>query len=122
MVFLFLVAYMASRNVSVAIVAAVALVVSMQTFSFHQANEKVQKIVEEEATKYEEDTESIKVTSESENSENSERPEQIESLPAEERTSLLTQGENEVAVGETGEEYAKYQKVWKKLIFQKKEN
>merc|ERR1712072_256562 len=100
MIFLFLVAYMASRNVSVAIVAAVALVVSMQTFSFHQANEKVQQIVEEEANRYEEDTENIRVNTESENSENQENNEY---LPvAEEKTSLLTQGENEVTVGETG--------------------
>jgi len=108
MIFLFLVAYMASRNVSVAIIAAVALVISMQTFSFHQANEKVQQIVEEEAGRYEEDTENIIVNTESENSENQEN---IQHLPVEEeeRTSLLTQGENEVTVGETGEEHAKYQ-------------
>merc|ERR1712188_184251 len=62
MVFLFLVAYMSSRNVSVAIIAAVALIISMQTFSFHQSNQKVQEIVEEETRRYEEeDTENVPV-------------------------------------------------------------
>jgi len=111
MVFLFLIAYMASRNVSVAIISAVALVVSMQTFSFHQANEKVQQIVEEEATRYEEATEAtedIVVTSESENNEEVENVE-YSSVEEEEKTTLLTQGENEVTLGESGEDYAKYQ-------------
>ena len=45
---LFLVAYMSSRNTSIAIIATVALVISMQTLSYHEANEKLQKKIEEE--------------------------------------------------------------------------
>ena len=48
LVILFLVAYMSSRNTSIAIIATVALVVSMQTLSYHEANEKVHQKIEEE--------------------------------------------------------------------------
>ena len=48
LVILFLVAYMSSRNTSIAIIATVALVISMQTLSYHEANEKVQKKIEDD--------------------------------------------------------------------------
>lgn len=48
LVILFLVAYMSSRNTSIAIIATVALVISMQTLSYHEANEKVHQKIEEE--------------------------------------------------------------------------
>ena len=48
LVILFLVAYMSSRNTSIAIIATVALVISMQTLSYHEANEKVHQQIEEE--------------------------------------------------------------------------
>lgn len=60
-VFLFLIAYMSSRNISVAIIASVALAISMQTFSYHQATKKVQDVVEEEINRIQENSD-IEVT------------------------------------------------------------
>merc|ERR1711871_894250 len=48
LVILFLVAYMSSRNTSIAIIATVALVVSMQTLSYHETKEKMQEVIENE--------------------------------------------------------------------------
>jgi len=52
LVILFLVAFMASKNTSVAIIAAVALTISLQTLSYHETSNKLQKIVKKEANKY----------------------------------------------------------------------
>ena len=122
-VFLFLIAYMASRNISVAIIASVALAVSMQTFSYHQATQKVQDVVEEEISK-------IPVNSDIEISDNDDEPveevndEDLELEPindnqvksqvpveVEENNNTLIGQEidDEVAYVNQGDDYAKYE-------------
>ena len=54
---LVLIAYMASKDASLAVISAVALVVSLQTLNYHEANEVVASTIAEEASKLTTDTE-----------------------------------------------------------------
>ena len=120
-VFLFLIAYMASRNISVAIIASVALAISMQTFSYHQATKKVQDVVEEEISKIQENSDIEIINTDDEptqeiNDENLDlepiNDNQVKSQPqVEENNNTLIgqETDDEVAYVNQGDDYAKYE-------------
>jgi hypothetical protein len=58
-VILFLVAYMSSKNKSVALIAAVGLMISFQTLNRHKINDKIVKIMEEEIDEADEEEDII---------------------------------------------------------------
>ena len=118
-VFLFLIAYMASRNISVAIIASVALAISMQTFSYHQATQKVQDVVEEEISKIQVDSNIEIVDSDDEpieeiKDENTDlepiNDNQVPVKVEEKNNTLIGQEtDDEVAYVNQGDDYAKYE-------------
>lgn len=122
-VFLFLIAYLASRNMSIAIITSVALAISMQTFSYHQATQKVQDVVQEEISKIQEhsDIEIVDTDDELDEQTNDENVElepindnQVkaqESVQLEEDNNTLINQEvdDEITYVNQGNDYAKYE-------------
>ena len=112
-VILFLIAYMSSRNISVAIIASVALAISMQTFSYHQATKKVQQVVEEEVNNMSTNSDIEILESDDDMQVEEQKPEPIDNnqqFEEQNNNSLIMQEtDDEIAYVNQGEDYAKFE-------------
>lgn len=112
-VILFLIAYMSSRNISVAIIASVALAISMQTFSYHKATKKVQQVVEEEVNNMSTDSDIKIVESDDDMPIEEDKRESVENIePIEEQVNnslIMQETDDEIAYVNQGEDYAKFE-------------